>query len=157
MQLQCCREGCTLGMNTAMCYRAVCAVPLLSFPLVPLLQQCWAVACSSSPLSAASADVVAGAWSPGFTHRTAAGRVKEQRWGREIRDAAEWRVHLTVMSALQSIPFALFIHVWQSAGSRLESLKGIQLRQEFISWSASVACPQHRPERILVLTSLEIK
>lgn len=43
------------------CYSAVCAVPLLSFPLNPLLQQCWSAACSFSPLSAASADVVADA------------------------------------------------------------------------------------------------
>jgi len=36
-----------------------CVVPLLSSPQGPLLQQCWAAACSSSALSAASADVVA--------------------------------------------------------------------------------------------------
>lgn len=139
---------------SAICSTTVCYIPLLSFPLDPLLQQCWSAACSSSPLSAASADVVAGAWSPAFTHSAAAGgwggwKSRDERGRQETQQSVEF-IHCDVCITVPPSDFALFIHVWQSAGSGLESLKGMQLRQELVSRSVVVACPDYRPERILV-------
>lgn len=106
------------------CYIAPCAVPLLSFPLNPLLQQCWPAACSSSPLSAASADAVAGAWSPGFAETTAAGRVKEKRWRNETRHAAVWKVHLTWRLHYNPCLWFCFIHTCLAVSRQL----GVKLK-----------------------------
>lgn len=113
MQLQCCRESCVL------CMKSVHTVPLFSFPLDPLWKQWWPVA--SSPLSVASEDVVAGAWSPGLTQSTAAvaARAKQQKWVKETRSDAEWRVHsLWCLLCIPSRWFG-FIHTCLAVSRRL--------------------------------------
>lgn len=147
----------TLHENSAAV--TVRSVPLFSFPRDPLWRQCWSAACSSSPLSAASADAVAGAWSSGFTHssNSSEGEKSKNEWRSQERPQSEEFIPCDVCITVPPSDFALFIHVWQSAGGGLEGLKGIQLREEFMSWSVLVARPQHRPERILVFFSLEIK
>lgn len=68
---------------------------------------------------------------------------QQQQQQRGQKSKNEWRRQETPQSG-EFIPCdacitappsdsALFIHVWQSAGSWLEGLKGIQLRQEFTS------------------------
>lgn len=76
------------------------------------------------------------------------GRKSKSEWRGQETPQSEEFIPCDVWITVPPSDFALFIHVWQSAGSWLEGLKGIQLRQEFISWSVLLAPPQHRPEQI---------
>lgn len=79
---------------------------------------------------------------------------EEERGEMREGDKRHGRVRslFTMMSALQllALIFIFILYSYMFGTQQAAGLKGIQLRQEIISRSALVACPQHKPERILV-------